>query len=202
EVALTHDFGADLGNAYAGLVHYQPTVTTIFTPGARALFSAYTVNDILPNSADPVQAVGDSAHRCSGLVNGTYSEGIQVVPAKGSDRGQGTFLPARRQAMFTDATTTDPGQPQLVESDIEQWNASQTTSDLTADVPNPTDEATYHPADLVLTLGADHPLDTVTYLVADGAKQPLALVSTSGAANQPAAQAKLHVQLPPGLSRP
>src|SRR6478609_7994094 len=131
EVALTHDFGADLGSAYSGLVRYQPTVTTIFTPGARALFSAYTVNDILPNSADPVQAFGDTAHQCSGLVNGTYSEGIQVVPAKGSDRGEATFLPARRQAMFTDATTTDTGQPQLVESDIDQWNASQTTSDLT-----------------------------------------------------------------------
>src|SRR5689334_5283033 len=41
EVTLTRDFGADLGSA--GLVHYQPTITTIFTPGARALFSAYTV---------------------------------------------------------------------------------------------------------------------------------------------------------------
>jgi hypothetical protein len=199
EVALTHDFGADLGSAYSGLVRYQPTVTTIFTPGARALFSAYTVNDILPNSADPVQAFGDTAHQCSGLVNGTYSEGIQVVPAKGSDRGQATFLPARRQAMFTDATTTDTGQPQLVESDIEQWNASQTTSDLTADVPNPT-YGTDHPSDLVLTMRADHPLDTVTYLVADGGKQPIGLVTTSGSANQAAGQAKLHVQLASGLS--
>ncbi|HEY7042400.1 MAG TPA: PKD domain-containing protein, partial [Nocardioidaceae bacterium] len=199
EVTLTHDFGADLGSAYAGLVRYQPIITTIFTPSARALFSAYTVNDILPNSADPVQAEGDTAHQCSGKVNGTFSEGIQVAPARGTDRGQSTFLPARRQAMFTDATTTDTGQPQLVESDIEQWNASQTTDDLTADVPNPTPQ-TYHPADLVLTMRADHPLDTVTYLVPDGGKQPIGLVSTSGVANQPAGQATLHVQLASGLS--
>jgi hypothetical protein len=27
-VTLTHDFGAELSSGYAGLVHYQPTITT------------------------------------------------------------------------------------------------------------------------------------------------------------------------------
>ncbi|MCW2952155.1 MAG: hypothetical protein JWQ48_1325 [Conexibacter sp.] len=198
-VVLTRDFGADLGSAFSGLVDYQPILTSIFTPQARGLGSAYVVKDILPNAADPVTAPGDAAHQCSGLVGGRYAQGIQVAPAKGSDRGQASFAPSRRQAMFTDAIATDPAQPQLVESDIAQWDASQTTSDLTADIPNPT-YVTYHPSDLVLTLRADHPLDTVTYLVPDGGKQPIGLVTTTGSANQAAGGATLHVQLHGGLS--
>jgi PKD domain len=198
-VSLTRDFGADLGGDYAGLVRYQPILTTVFTPQARALGNAYVVNDILPNSADPVAASGDTSHQCSGLVGGVYAEGFQIAPERGSDRGQDNFAANRRQAMFNGTTTTDAGEPQLVESDILQWTASQTTTDLTGDVPNPTD-TTYHPADLVLTMRADHPLDTVTYLVPDGGTQPIGLVTTSGAANQAPGQATLHVQLATNLS--
>jgi hypothetical protein len=199
-VTLTRDFGADLGSAFAGLVRYQPVITTVFTPQARSLGNAFVVKDILPNAADPVTAPGDTTHQCSGLVAGVYNQGMQVAPEKGSDRGQSSFAPRRRQAMFADATTTDPSQPQVVESDIAQWDASQTTDDVTVDVPNPTD-TTYHPSDLVLTMRADHPLDTVTYLVPDsGSRQPIGLVTTTGAANQSAGQATLHVQLATGLS--
>lgn len=207
-VSLTRDFAADLGSAYTGLVHYQPIMTTVFTPQVRALGgSPYVVGDILPNSADPVTASGDDAHQCSGLVAGDYAQGIQVAPEQGTDRGQDNFAADRRQAMYTDAVTSDAGQPQLVESDILQWDASQATDDLTADVPGNPNYQTVHPADLVLTVRADRPLDTVTYLAPDAPAgqpnadtQPIGLVTTSGAANQTPGQATLHVQLASGLS--
>jgi PKD repeat protein len=165
---------ARFDQAFGELARFQPRMSTVASTAARAPGSEHAARDYLPNAAGP--ASGDTV--CSGLVGRTYSAGLLLNPGRGTDRGQATAAATRRQAMPDRAGDVGAGEPDLLEAAIEQWDALESTGDVTLDAPPSTFRAV-HPADLLLTFGPGGPAASATYLVGEGSDAPLGLVTTS-----------------------
>lgn len=177
-VSISVDFSTLPG--VGGLARYQPIVSSFWTAGGNGLGGNYrTVEDWLPNDAGPS---GGSDGECTMGLGGVYVPGYRLDPTKGTDRGQGAS-PTRTVPMPDRTGDVAAGETDLVETDVEQYTASQPAYDVTADTPSGS-SATMHPADLVLRFGAGGGLSTTTYLNALGGAvdgTPDGLVTTSGA---------------------
>ena len=193
---------ADLDQEFGDNARYQPRMVTVYTPQANALGNSLTVDDVLPDSAAPGVAPADTGclGRSPDESSGPYRQGFLISPDGWSDRGQVTGPPVRRQTMFDNddnsGTTTD-----LLEADVEQYNASQQQGDVTGGAADATAPSTaaFHPSDLVLRFDPAGGTASGTYLFADGANAPSGLVTTDAGADAGHATVQLHYNLT-GLS--
>ncbi|HEU4975002.1 MAG TPA: PKD domain-containing protein [Baekduia sp.] len=181
---------------------YQPKMVTMHTTSANSLgSSSATAEDYLPNSAAPNVATADTGCMARSVddPSGVYRYGLRVARDGWSDRGQGTAQPAVRQTMLdaTDATA----ESDLVEVDVEQYNASQQTGDVTSTSADTTTPGTgsFHPTDIVLRFagGSGKSVASATYLFPAYSDAPNALVVTNPDPDHPD---RVDVELHYGLS--
>jgi hypothetical protein len=187
---------ADFASQFGANARYQPIVTTLFTDAVRTFANDHTVEDYLPDSA----ATGLSDTVCSGRLgtSTSYVSGMRVLPERGTDRGQATAAPARHQVML-DRVDQGGGAPDLLEGNVDQWNAVQPTEDVTRDPINGT-QGQFHPSDLVLSFTKDSLPSSLTYIIDPNAARPLGMVVTSPSTTPGQVRVELHLGLSNDLS--
>jgi hypothetical protein len=189
-VTATANFEGEFGDN----ARYVPRMTTVYSSMARSLGNSHPATDYLPNAARP--PVSDADTSCLGAAtgSGTYSTG-HLMLREATDRGQPSAAPARKQVMLDAA---EGGDPDVLEADVEQWDATQPTTNIAAAAADsgslPSD--TFHPADLVLAFDANSQTSSTTYLMPDGSSTPTGLVVTAPAPGKPTrAAVELHYGL-------
>jgi hypothetical protein len=187
---------ADFASQFGANARYQPIVTTLFTDAVRSFANDHIVQDYLPDSA----ATGLSDTVCSGRVAGStsYVSGMRVLPERGTDRGQLTAAPARHQVML-DRVDQGGGAPDLLEANVDQWNALQPTEDVTHDPINGT-QGQFHPSDLVLSFTKDSLPSSLTYIIDPNEARPIGMVVTSPSTTPGQVRVELHLGLSNDLS--
>jgi hypothetical protein len=195
---VTADFDQEFGDN----ARYQPRMVTLYTASANALGNAGTVDDYLPDSAAPGVAPADTGclGRSPDETSGSYRTGFLISRDGWSDRGQVTGPPVRRQTMFDndDAGNTDTDPTDLLEADVEQYNASQQLGDVTSASADATAPSTtgFHPSDLVLRFDAHGgSVASNTYIFKDGSIAPVGLVVTDAGPDDDHATVQLHYNL-------
>jgi hypothetical protein len=193
---------ADFADAFGDNARYQPRMVTLYTASANALGNSGTADDYLPDSAAPGVAPADTGclGRSPDESSGSYRPGFLISRDGWSDRGQVTGPPVRRQTMFDndDGGNSNTDQTDLLEADVEQYNASQQLGDVTsatADTTTPS-TAAFHPSDLVLRFDAHGgSVASDTYIFNASGNAPVGLVVTDAGPDAFHATVQLHYNL-------